>query len=67
VRVSAIAGLTLVPLSIAALSDGRSTPSGGHRFTDAAQMGHVRSVRIVSFDFGTLGVASMGDVEEQHR
>ena len=64
VRVGAIVGLALVPLSIAALDTPlakRETRAFVKGLEPRAQQNQVRSVRFVEFDVGKLDLESLGD------
>ncbi len=61
-RVSAIAGLALLPLLMSVSSGNDRSPDGASAHT--AQRGYLRTVNVVTFDFGKLGMASLGDADD---
>jgi hypothetical protein len=73
-RLAVIAGLAIFPISVAALDgpDGQDGATGTATARPGAavapiQPGRLRSVRVVDFDVGKLGLKAMGDIDDTVR
>jgi hypothetical protein len=70
VRVCAIAGLAILPVSMASLGGHHGAPAQSTAAVERAvtgQAGQLRMVRTVDFDLSRTGLAAMGDVDDAER
>ncbi len=67
-RIGVIAGLAIVPMSVAAIDAPKPKPAGLTRPAEPAadvQTGRLLSTRHVTFDVKALDMASLGDAEPE--